>query len=218
VPFAQKGEKTPSMTIKVLMIDVDGVIVVHPHPQGWSVNLERDLGLPRNILQAAFFEPHFNDVVHGRAALRERLGPVLREIAPHLTCDGLIDYWFASDSNLNLDLLQQLGRARRHGLKLHLAAVQEHERADFLWRKLGLKEQFDAIHYAADLGWAKPAPQFFAAVEQRSGFAPNEIFFIDDKIVNVEAARNRRWHAAVWTGKNTLEELLGNAAHSAPIA
>jgi putative hydrolase of the HAD superfamily len=35
------------MTIKVLMIDVDGVIVVHPHPQGWSVNPEKDLGLTR---------------------------------------------------------------------------------------------------------------------------------------------------------------------------
>jgi len=200
--------ETLSMTIKVLMVDVDGVIVVHPEPHGWSVNLERDLGLSRNILQSAFFERHFNDVVHGRAALRERLAPVLQKIAPHLTCDRLIDYWFARDSNLNLDLLQQLGPARRDGLKLHLATVQEHERADYLWRKLGLKEQFDAIHYAADLGWAKPAPQFFAEVEQRCGFAPNEIFFIDDKVDNVEAARNCGWGAAVWTGKNTLEELL----------
>ena len=196
------------MGIKVLMIDVDGVVVVHPHPQGWSANLERDLGLARNTLQTAFFEPHFHDVVHGRATLRERLGPVLREIAPHLTCDQLIEYWFANDSNLNLDLLQQLGQARRRGLKLHLATVQEHERADFLWRKLGLREQFDAIHYAADLGWAKPAPQFFAAVERRSGFAPDEIFFIDDKIDNVKAAHNRRWRAALWTGCSTLDELL----------
>jgi hypothetical protein len=39
---------------------------------------------------------------------------------------------FAGDSNLNLDLLQQLGHARRRGLKLHLATVQEHERAA-LW-------------------------------------------------------------------------------------
>jgi putative hydrolase of the HAD superfamily len=206
------------MTIKVLMIDVDGVIVVHPHPQGWSANLERDLGLARNTLQAAFFEPHFNDVIHGRAGLRERLGPVLQEIAPHLTCDRLIEYWFAGDSNLNLDLLQQLGRARRRGLKLHLATVQEHERADFLWRKMGLKEQFDAIHYAADLGWAKPAPQFFAEVERRSGFALHEIFFIDDKIDNVEAALKCRWHAALWTGKSTLEALLESAAQSSPLA
>jgi putative hydrolase of the HAD superfamily len=196
------------MTIKVLMIDVDGVIVVHPHPQGWSVNLERDLGLARDTLQSAFFKPHFNEVVHGRATLRERLGPVLQEIAPHLTCDRLIEYWFANDAHLNVDLLQQLSRARLGGLKLHLATVQEHERADFLWRNLGLQEQFDAIHYAADIGWVKTEPEFFAEVEQRSGFAADEIFFIDDRIDNVEAARRRRWRAAVWTGENTLDELI----------
>jgi putative hydrolase of the HAD superfamily len=93
------------MNIKVLMIDVDGVIVIPPHPRGWSANLERNLGLSRDILQAAFFRPHSNDVVHGRAALRERLAPVLREIAPHLACDQLIEYWLANDSNLNTDLL-----------------------------------------------------------------------------------------------------------------
>lgn len=69
------------MPIKVLMVDVDGVVVVHPHPHGWSANLENDLGLARDTLQTAFFEPHFHEVVHGRAPLRDRLGPVLQEIA-----------------------------------------------------------------------------------------------------------------------------------------
>jgi putative hydrolase of the HAD superfamily len=202
------------MAIKALMVDVDGVIVVHPHPQGWSVNLEKDLGFSRDTLQAEFFRPHFGEIIHGRAALRERLAPVLQRIAPHVTCDQLIEYWFANDAHLNIALLEQLGRARRGGLKLHLATVQEHERADFLWRKLGLKNHFDAIHYAADLGWAKPAPEYFAEVEKRSGFAANEIFFIDDRIDNVEAARRRGWRAAIWTGEKTLDELLADDAQS----
>ena len=199
------------------MIDVDGVIVTPLHPLGWSANLESDLGLPRALLQSAFFEPHFQDVVHGRAALRERLELVLQEIAPHLTCDQLIEYWFSHDAQLNLDLLLQLRRARRSGLKLHLATVQEHERAAYLWRRLRLQEQFDVMHYAADLGWAKPHPEFFAAIERRSGFAPNEIFFIDDRIDNVAAARRSHWNAALWTGKNTLTELLEIALPPSPM-
>jgi len=198
------------MAVKVLMVDVDGVIVVHPDAKGWSVHLERDLGFSYDTLYDSFFKPHFGDVVVGRAALRERLGPVLQEIAPHITCDQLIDYWFSNDAHLNIGLLQQLDDARRRGLKLQLATVQEHERADFIWRRLGLRERFDAMHYAADLGWAKPAPEFFAEIERRSGFAPGEIFFIDDKIENVAAARRCGWGAAVWTGQNTLDELLEN--------
>jgi hypothetical protein len=100
------------MAIKVLMVDADGVIIAHPHPHGWSLTLEKDLDLARETLQTAFFKRHFADVVHGRAALRDRLAPVLREIAPHLTCDQLIDYWFSNDAHINHDLLDQLAAAR----------------------------------------------------------------------------------------------------------
>src|ERR1700755_2355424 len=100
------------MAAKVLMVDVDGVLVRHPHPEGWAVNLERDLGLSKQTLQQAFFKPHVRDVMEGRAALRERLEPVLRDIAPHLACDQLIAYWFEQDSHLDQDLLGELAKVR----------------------------------------------------------------------------------------------------------
>ena len=191
--------------MKALMVDVDGVVVVHPEPGGWATHLERDLGLSKAALQAAFFAPHFDDVIHGRAALRERLAPVLEEIAPHLTCDELCAYWFREDAHLDHDLLDQLAQQRAAGIAVHLATVQEHERAAYLWETMALKDRFDAIHYAADLGHAKPVPEFYAAIEARTGYAPADIFFIDDKATNVEAARARGWNAAVWTGQDRLD-------------
>jgi putative hydrolase of the HAD superfamily len=196
------------MTLKVLMVDVDGVIVRHPDPKGWSANLEADLGLQVEDLQVAFFQPHFHDIVLGRATLRERLAPVLAEIAPHLTCDALCTYWFEQDSVLDNDLLDQLAAVRDTGIELHLATVQEHERANYLWTHLALNQRFDAMHYAAALGHAKPAPEFFAAIEAATGFAPREMFFIDDNAANVDAARSRGWPAAVWTGNDRLSDLL----------
>ena len=74
---------------------------------------------------------------------------------------------------------------------------------------MALKDRFDAIHYAADLGHAKPAPEFYAAIEARTGYAAADIFFIDDKAANVEAARVRGWNAAVWTGQDRLADLIG---------
>ena len=195
--------------MKALMVDVDGVVVVHPEPGGWATHLERDLGLSKAVLQAAFFAPHFDDVIHGRAALRERLAPVLEEIAPHLTCDELCAYWFREDAHLDHGLLDQLAQQRAAGIAVHLATVQEHERAAYLWNQMGLKDRFDAIHYAAELGHAKPAPEFYAAIEARTGYAPADIFFIDDKAANVEAARARGWRAAVWSGQDRLADLIG---------
>ena len=197
--------------MKALMVDVDGVIVVHPDPAGWSTNLKRDLGLAIELLQEKFFAPNFHDIVHGRAALRERLAPVLADIAPHLTCDQLCAYWFENDSHLDHDLLDQLAAFRARGYALHLATVQEHERAAYLWNDMGLKDRFDAIHYAADLGHAKPADGFYAAIEARTGFAPADLFFIDDKAANVLAAQARGWKAAVWTGQDRLADLIARA-------
>jgi len=199
------------MLIKAVMVDVDGVIVAHPDPKGWSTDLERDLGLSAARLQEAFFKPHFGDVIHGRADLHERLRPVLAEIAPHLSAEVLTSYWFEHDAHLNHDLLAQLAEVRQGGVQLHLATVQEHRRANYLWRTLGLSQLFDAIHYAAELGWAKPAAEFFAAVEGRTGFEPENVFFIDDRAENVEAARARGWHAATWTGERRLADLLSEA-------
>jgi putative hydrolase of the HAD superfamily len=196
------------MPIKALMVDVDGVLLVHPHPAGWSANLERDLGLSTQALQDEFFTPHFGEIIHGRTRLRERLGPVLARIAPHLSVDAFVAYWFEQDFHPDEFLLADLAHVRARGISVHLATVQEHERANYLWRTMRWKERFDAMHYAADLGFAKPAPEFFKAIEARTGLSPSDIVFIDDKRANVEAARACGWRAEIWTGRQSLRELI----------
>lgn len=192
------------------MVDVDGVVVTHPHPRGWSATLEADLGLSPDRLHESFFVPHWNDIVLGRASLQERLGPVLAAIAPHLDPRALADYWFHQDAHLDRQLLDELAALRNRGMALHLATVQDHERAAYLWNVLGLRDRFDAIHYSAALGCAKPSPAFFALVEARSGFSGHELFFIDDKAANVKAARTHGWKAAIWNGRERLADLLAD--------
>ena len=196
------------MTLKAIMVDVDGVLIIHPDPRGWSANLERDIGIPASLLQANFFEPHWDDVIHGRACLRERLGPVLRDISPEVSCDALINYWFTNDAHLNENLLAELIEIRASGVEIHLATVQEHERAAYLWQNLDFRSSFDSMHYAAGLGCSKPALNFYKSIEARTGFEPQDLFFIDDKVANVEAAVLCGWAAAVWTGETTLRSLL----------
>jgi putative hydrolase of the HAD superfamily len=199
------------MTIKAIMVDVDGVLIVHPDERGWQQHLERDLGIPPARLQQAFFERHWDDVVHGRAALGERLAPVLRDLAPGVSCGDLIRYWFAKDAHVNHALLLDLAAIRSRGTQVHLATVQEHERADFLWNDLRLRAHFDGIHYSADLGCSKPAPAFYRKVEQRTGFQPSELILIDDRPANVEGAIACGWRAALWTAGSNLHASLGDA-------
>lgn len=194
------------------MVDVDGVVVRHPNPLGWSANIQSDLGISPEALQTRFFRRDWDDVVHGRAALRDRLADALLEIAPHVSCDQMTSYWFENDAHLDHDLLGQLAEVRRGGLPLHLATVQEHERASYLWNVLKLRDQFDAMHYAAELGFSKPSTGFYEAIEQRTGFLGSSIAFIDDSERNVTAAQARGWKAALWTPGEDLLELLPELA------
>lgn len=193
---------------RALMVDVDGVVVVSGGPGGWARDMEADLGLTRAALAEHFFAPHWNDVVLGRAGLHERLAPVLRRIAPHLTSQQLAAYWFEKDSVLDHRLLDDLAAVRARGVELHLATVQEHLRADYLWTRLGLNERFDAMHYAADIGAKKPDPAFFAAVMGRTGFAPADLLLIDDSPRNVDAAKAAGWAAVLWDGTQRLAKVL----------
>lgn len=192
------------------MVDVDGVLLVHPDAAGWSWHLKRDLGVSADDLHQHFFKVHWGDIICGRANLRERLAPVLKDIAPNVTCNQLIDYWFSHDAHVNGDLLGELDLLRSRGLKIHLATVQEHERARFLWENLKMRDHFDGLHYAADLGCAKPDLAFFQLIERRTRLLPNKIFFIDDRIENVEGACKAGWSAALWTTETNLMELLSD--------
>jgi putative hydrolase of the HAD superfamily len=208
LPGGMNNASDDPMTIKAIMVDVDGVLIAHPDERGWSANLERDIGIRASALQTAFFKPHWDDVIHGRASLRERLAPVLQSMSPHVTCDQLIDYWFSNDAHMNDFLLAELASIRAGGIEVHLATVQDHERARYLWEDLDFRSRFDGLHYAAELGCAKPAASFYKSIEARTGFRPRDLFFIDDNIANVEGAILSGWAAALWTGKDTLRSLV----------
>jgi putative hydrolase of the HAD superfamily len=196
---------------RAIMVDVDGVLIVHPHAQGWSANLEHDLGVSAAALQEVFFKPHWDDVVRGRAILRERLAPALAALAPTVSCDELIAYWFSNDNHIDSRLLRELRTIRSAGVEVHLATVQEHERAKYLWESMGFCRDFDGMHYAAALGLSKPAAGFYRAIEAQTSLSPDAIFFIDDKLANVEGARECGWTAAHWTGERTLRDLIAES-------
>lgn len=164
------------MRLKALMLDVDGVLILHPDPGGWSSNLERDLGISKETLQNAFFAKHWHDIVVGRADLHPTLDAALAEIGTGVSSERLVDYWFEHDAHVNHDLLDALVALQSAGPELHLATVQDHARARYLWHVLGFKRHFTAMHYAADLGVAKPDARFFACIEQRTGFSRRNFF------------------------------------------
>ncbi|NKM97040.1 HAD family hydrolase [Rhizobium leguminosarum] len=203
--------------MKVLMVDVDGVLIHGRPTDGLPLftYLERDLGLRVDLLQQEFFQTHWGDIIIGREALEPKLAGVLAKIAPHLSAEALIDYWFENDSRLDRNLLEELAALRQSGITLLLATNQEHRRARYLMEQIGLNAHFDDIIYSAALGHSKPSPDFFRLATERAGVLPGEIAFIDDMAVNIEAARQFGWNAARWTAGATLGGALPVFARTA---
>jgi putative hydrolase of the HAD superfamily len=183
---------------------------MRPLPGGWGRSMEVDLGLSKERLQERFFTPHWDDIVRGRLEIVAALTPILMDVAPHLSVETLLQYWFERDSSLDQALLSELSNLRAKGAPLHLCTVQEHRRAQYLWETLSLKERSDAIHYSAGYGSTKPEADFFHSVCVRTGYVPDDLLLVDDAQRNVDGARAAGWHALLWNGTQPLAELLGD--------
>ncbi len=189
------------------MIDVDGVVVRRPEGRPWYVNLQADLGIDPAMLNTLFFGEHFDDVVCGRADLFERLDLVMPMLG-HVSSRELVDYWFTQDATLDDQLLSDLEQAKAQGFDLHLATVQEHHRARYLWDTLSLREHFTRMHYAADVGYGKTDAAFYRVIESRTGLRPAEHCLVDDSEPNVVAARRVGWRAFHWTPEARVADVL----------
>ena len=69
-------------------------------------------------------------------------------------------------------------------------------------------ERFGDIIVSGEEKIAKPDPLIYAIVEQRSGRAAGELFFTDDNLDNVDAAKARGWDAHLFTDAATLQNQL----------
>lgn len=62
--------------------------------------------------------------------------------------------------------------------------------------------------FSGELELAKPDPQIYAAVTEATGVSPEAVVFVDDRQVNVDAARATGWNAFLWTSDDATETQL----------
>jgi putative hydrolase of the HAD superfamily len=192
------------------MMDVDGVLVSGRPSDGRHLfaELEKDLGLSPDKLRETFFTPFWEAIVTGKEGLTERLAPVLATIAPRVSSERLVTYWFENDSRVDENVLAAMGLYRRRGIPVFLATNQEHMRASYLMQEVGLSKHVDGIIYSAALGHRKPSAEFFDRAAAMAGTEPEHLVLVDDTLANVEGARRRGWSAVHWTGEQQLTDAL----------
>lgn len=109
-------------------------------------------------------------------------------------------------------LLRQLRERRDAGgsppLRLFYLSNMPQPYARVLQRRHPFLQWFDGGIFSGDVQLAKPQPEIFELLAARHGLEPARTVFIDDGLVNVEAARALGWQAIHCTETGALAQQL----------
>jgi FMN phosphatase YigB (HAD superfamily) len=190
-----------------LIFDVGGVIVPHDNDVLHRRLTERCL-LPnaQAWVSAAVRDRRYETGELPIAALHERLR---RDAGYGLGWDGFVADWcchLGLDPAM-LDFVERLAAVNR--VLLFSNTNREH------WEHLlrlsdGRIGRFEA-YLSHEIGQAKPSPAAFAVVAARAAVDPGRSLFVDDRMVNIEAARGAGFRAELFTDQPALERYLAAA-------
>lgn len=146
--------------ITSLILDDDGVLI---NGKTFSERLAREFNVDKNK-EREFITTKFQECLLGEADLKQSIKPYLVSFGWKGTVDGLLDYWFNEEYELNKDLIDYVGSLRKSGLHVVMATNQEKYRTEYMLEHRGFANAFDKIYSSAHLGLKKPAVEFFARV------------------------------------------------------
>jgi putative hydrolase of the HAD superfamily len=189
----------------VLMLDVDGVLVTGAPTPGFVRDAARDAML--DIARQTLTADDWQLLATGKADLLEMVRTRIAVTDP----EGLLDYLYRSETEIDADVLAGVKRVRTAGMPVFLATNQEHRRARYLMETLALSAMVDGIVHSAALGHRKPSLEYFAAAAAKVGAKARDIVFIDDNEGNVAAARVAGWRATHWLGDLSLDDAISAA-------
>ena len=201
--------------IKAVIFDVDGVLIRGTDDSGnflWKKNLEKDLGISKQIVRRLFKE-YWPQIGTGKLDTLDAIGQFLSSIESDLSPQEFMTYWHKNDSNVDVKMVEAVKSLRSKGYQLFLGTNQEKYRAKYMWENLGFQNYFKDIFASCYIGFEKPNQHYFEAVQEKIGLNSDEIVFIDDSQLNVEAAKNLGWHSFLHncyeeTEKNLLRRLI----------
>jgi epoxide hydrolase-like predicted phosphatase len=194
------------MSIQAVFIDFGGVIV-RTEDKGPRTRQAEQLGMTSRELEKIFFE--------SESSIRASTGEIPEEAhwqavakvvgVDQPAAEKIIDAFFSgdrADDNL-LNFLRSLRPERKVGL---ISNAWSGLRAFITRQKF--EDVFDEMIVSAEVGLVKPDPRIYRLALEKLGAQPEESVFLDDVLVNVEAARSVGMSAIQFTQpEKALEEL-----------
>ena len=191
-----------------VVLDLGGVLL---RPEGPAAELARVLGVDVEAVLAPYWR-HRDAYDRGGppgefwGALRRDLAEAGLQVAdvPDDELDHVDASRWAQLADGSAELLADLERAGT------VTAVLSNAPASLARtvRAADWSRAFSELVFSCDLGRMKPEPEVYEDVERRTGRAPQELLFFDDRPVNVDGALQRGWQAHLWAGLEPARDVL----------
>lgn len=186
------------MTIKGIVFDIGGVLEITPD-LGVGAKWEQQLQLAPGD-----FNQKLIDIWRGGSIGTLSLDEVHRGIAQGLNISAetvsaiMDDIWTEYLGTLNVELLNYFRSLRPQYktaiLSNSFVGAREREQAAY-----GFEDCCDFIIYSHEVGMSKPDPRIYALTCERLGLAPQEVIFLDDRELAIEAANTAGMHGIIFT-------------------
>ncbi|PWJ47196.1 putative hydrolase of the HAD superfamily [Quadrisphaera granulorum] len=191
-----------------VVFDIGGVLSA---PEGAVPAVAAALYLPVSTVEAAYWAPR--DAYDAGGSLAEywdavgaRVGLDLADRAAEL--DALdARRWAAIAPQSEALLAEVVTAVRERGSKLAVLSNAPASLAAVV-RAAAWSQPFDVLVFSAAAGVAKPDPAIYELVERSLDLPGEQLVFLDDRPVNVEAARARGWRAHLWRNADDARERL----------
>jgi HAD superfamily hydrolase (TIGR01509 family) len=176
--------------IKALIFDFGGVLVrmVDDRPR---LMLAEQLQIPLSHLDDLIF---FSDSARRASRGEIKVGQHWMAVGdalgiPSEEMPGFLEqYWSADDVNWELlDFIKSL----RPRYKIGLLSNAWDDLRQTMHERWNMDILFDDLIISAEVGIVKPDPRIYQLAVQRLGVRPEESVFVDDMLINVEAARQQ---------------------------
>ena len=179
---------TACMTIRVILIDLDGVLRHWPRP--WDAASESgQRRVEDEVFKVAFAPELLHQAITGVITHDEWTAETIARLSmdwPEDDARRAVVDWVNSVPLIDSSVRELVSEWRQVVPVVLITNATSRLGRDLA--VVGLDGAFDAIVNSSETGQAKPDPDIFAAALSRAGAAPDQAIFIDDSATNVEAA------------------------------
>lgn len=137
------------------------------------------------------------EVIHAMSITAPELEPYIRKIM-----DGWIDIPAMAEG------VEALRTCKAHGKKLYALTNYADKEFAYACEKHDFFALFDDLFVSGREHTIKPGLDIYVRMQQRFGFDPARTLFIDDSIMNIEAALESGWQALCYNRAGKLAEFF----------